>query len=386
LSSDSLEQFARRRLEALDRRSLHRSLRTIDRGTSPSVRIGDTELISFACNDYLGLASDPLTRDASIAATQIYGAGAGASRLISGNHTLYRDLEQRLANIKGTPSAVVFGSGYLTNIGVIPVFAGAADLVLVDSSAHSSLLTGAELSGATTKAFAHNDANQLEGLLAAHRTQFRNCLVLTEGVFSMDGDLAPLPRIAAVTKEHDAWLLTDDAHGLGVIGGGRGSTFAHATAVEIPLQMGTLSKAVGAYGGYLCASEAVIDLVRNRARSFVYSTGLPPGTVASAIAALEIIATDKERVARPLTHARTFTNALNLPQAESAIVPILVGSASAALAASDALRIRGFLVPAIRPPTVAASTSRLRFSFSSTHSEDQIEALIGAVNDLGIES
>jgi 8-amino-7-oxononanoate synthase len=206
--------------------------------------------------------------------------------------------------------------------------------------------------------------------------------VLTDGVFSMEGDLAPLVPLAALAAEHDAWLMADDAHGLGVVGDGRGSSFAFGEPVAVPLQMGTLSKAVGGYGGYLCASRDVAELVRNRARSFVYSTGLPPGAVAAASRALDLIATDKELVRRPVKLAREFTAALGLPPAQSAVVSVLMGGAGRALAASAALREAGFLVAAIRPPTVPAGTSRLRLTFSAAHTSEQVAALAAAVRPL----
>ena len=271
----------------------------------------DAELVSFSCNDYLGLSQHPEVVAASVEATRRYGVGAGSSRLVTGNHPLYVELERKLAELKGTEDAVVFGSGYLTNVGVITALAGRSDLIVMDELCHSSLLTGASASGARVLEFRHNDVEHLSELLAAERAAHRHCLVLTDGVFSMEGDLAPLPPLAALAAEHDAWLMTDDAHGLGVVGDGRGSSFAFGEPVAIPLQMGTLSKAAGVYGGYLCTSRDVAELVRNRARSFVYSTGLPPGTVAAASRALELIATDKELVRRPLARAREFTAALD---------------------------------------------------------------------------
>ena len=299
MSGPSLDDFARQKLRSLERRNLRRELATTDHVGGVIVERDGRRLVSFSCNDYLGLATDPATIAAAVAATQAFGTGAGAARLITGSHALYRDLERRLAEIKGTEDAVVFGSGYLANVGLVSVFAGEPDLILVDALAHSSLLTGASVAGATVVNFPHNDTAALAKTLATRRRAHRHCLILTEGVFSMDGDLAPLPALAALALEHDAWLMTDDAHGLGVVGDGRGSGFAHGAPVDVPLQMGTLSKAVGAYGGYLCASREVCELVRNRARSFVYSTGLPPGTVAAAAKALEIIATDADRVRRP---------------------------------------------------------------------------------------
>jgi 8-amino-7-oxononanoate synthase len=264
----------------------------------------------------------------------------------------------------------------------MPALLGRSDLVLIDELCHNSLLTGASLSGARVLEFRHNAADHAAELLAAERAGHRHCLLVTDGVFSMEGDLAPLPELAALAAEHDAWLMSDDAHGLGVVGGGRGSRFAFDPPAAVPLQMGTLSKAVGGYGGYLCASRSVAELVRNRARSFVYSTGLPPGTVAGAIRALDLIAADSDLVSRPLARAREFTAALGLPDATSAIVSLVVGSAARALAASEALRSAGFLVAAIRPPTVPPGTARLRCTFSAAHTSEQVTALIAAVRPL----
>jgi 8-amino-7-oxononanoate synthase len=362
---------------------LRRHLAVTARPDATAALQGDDRLVSFSCNDYLGLSHHPEVVAASIEATRRFGAGAGSSRLVNGNHPLYVELERKLAALKGTEDAVVFGSGYLTNVGVIPALVGRTDLVLLDDLGHSCLLTGARVSAARVLAFRHNDVGHLAELLQAERAAHRHCLVLTDGVFSMEGDLAPLGSLAALAAEHDAWLMTDDAHGLGVVGDGRGSSFAWgAEPISVPLQMGTLSKAVGSYGGYLCSSGSVAELIRNRARSFVYSTGLPPGSVAAASRALDLIASDKELVRRPIARAREFTAALELPPASSAIVSLLMGGASQALAASVALRDAGFLVAAIRPPTVPPGTSRLRLTFSAAHTAEQVAALAAAVRPL----
>jgi 8-amino-7-oxononanoate synthase len=234
---------------------------------------------------------------------------------------------------------------------------------------------------ANVLAYRHNDIEHAAALLAEFRPQHANALIATDGVFSMDGDLAPLPALAALAARQDAWLMVDDAHGLGVVGSGRGARFAHSDLPDIPLQMGTLSKAVGGYGGYLCASRAVIDLITNRARSFVYSTGLPPATVAAASAALDIIANDRELVARPLRNARRFTSAAGLPEAQSAIVPAVLGTAERALAASHRLEDEGFLAVAIRPPTVPEGTARLRFAFTAGHTDADIDRLAALVRE-----
>jgi len=373
----SLDEFASGKLAALERARLRRTPVVTARDGIFAERDG-RRLLSFSCNDYLNLSGHPAIIKAAVAAAQRYGVGAGASRLVTGNHPLYDELESRLARLKGTEAACVFGSGYLANIGIIPALVGSDDLVVVDELSHACIHAGAKLSGAHVQRYGHGDAAHAEALLAAHRGRHTRALIATDGVFSMDGDLAPLKDLSALAKRHDAWLLADDAHGLGVVGHGRGSSFADGAA-EVPLQMGTLSKAVGAYGGYLCASRAVIDFMRTRARPFIYSTGLPPPVVAAAIAALDLIERDRALTDAPLRKARHFTRALNLPEAQSAIVPVIVGEAEAALAASAMLEAEGFLVVAIRPPTVPAGTARLRFAFTADHPEAEIERLAAIV-------
>lgn len=368
---NTLDRFASGKLAALDAAALQRRLKQSVRGAGAVLEREGRRLISFSCNDYLNLSTHPETVAAAIAATQCYGVGAGASRLVTGDHPLYRDLEVLLAALKSTEDAVVFGSGYLANTGIIPALVGPEDVVFVDELAHACIWAGAKLSGAPVFRFRHNDVADLAGLLAAHRGAARFALILTDGVFSMDGDVAPVAALLALAEAHDAWLMTDDAHGIGVLNEGRGS----AHGLPVPLQMGTLSKAVGSYGGYLCASRAVCGLIRNRARSFVYTTGLPPGVVAASIAALGIILSDADRCARPLRHARRFTETLDLPLAESPIVPLILGEASAALRAQAILEEHGFLVAAIRPPTVPEGTARLRFAFTADHDEADISRI-----------
>jgi 8-amino-7-oxononanoate synthase len=372
----SLDEFAAEKLGSLEEAKLRRMPMVTARSGIWAERDG-RRLLSFSCNDYLNFSQHPKVIAAAIEATERYGIGAGASRLVTGNHPLYAELEERLARLKGTDAACVFGSGYLANTGIIPALAGPDDLIVMDEFSHACIHAGAKLSGAAVHPYRHADAEHAEKLLAAHRGRKTRALIATDGVFSMDGDLAPLRDLASIAARFDAWLLSDDAHGLGVLGGGRGSAFALGNAggkaaVDIPLQMGTLSKAVGAYGGYLCASQPVIDLMRTRARTFIYSTGLPPPVIAAAIAALDIIEADPAYAAEPLRKARLFTRALNLPEAESAIVPVIVGETEAALSASKMLRDEGFLVVAIRPPTVPAGTARLRFAFTAQHPEAEI--------------
>ncbi len=371
----SLDEFAARKLAELEHASLRRRLVETDRVDGISVIRNRRRLLSFCCNDYLNLTQHPAIKAAAIEALSRYGTGSGASRLVTGNHPLFAELEARLARLKGSEGCCVFGSGYLANTGIIPALIGPDDLVLIDELAHACLWAGARLSRATVVAFRHCDAAQVETLLAERRGRHPRALIATDGVFSMDGDLAPLPQLAALAQRHDAWLMSDDAHGIGVVGRGRGSTFAHEREVDVPLQMGTLSKAIGAYGGYLCASAHVIELMKNRARTFVYSTGLPPAIAAAAIAALDLIAREPAYAALPLAKARAFTRLAGLPEAASPIVPLVVGKAEAALAASQLLEDEGFLVIAIRPPTVPAGTARLRFTFTAQHPDAEIERL-----------
>ena len=378
MTQDSLQQLAGDKLATLDAQLLKRELVVTDRIAPGIGRRNSTDLISFACNDYLGLSRHPDVIQASEEATRKLGVGAGASRLVTGNHSLYQRLEGQLASLKGTEDSIVFGSGYLANIGTIPALVGEADLILMDEYSHSCLHAGARLARSHILTFKHNDVEDVGELLRSHRAEHRHCLLLTEGVFSMDGDRAPIAALLHLANEHDTWLMTDDAHGLGVVGDGRGSNVDNGTALPVPLQMGTLSKAVGAYGGYLCASRAVADLIRNRARSLIYSTALPPGTVAAATKALEIIATDRDLVRAPIERARLFTNTLALPAAQSAIVPLLLGSSERALKASAHLEEAGYLVVAIRPPTVPAGTARLRCTFSAAHEMADVEGFASA--------
>jgi len=373
----SLEEFAGEKLSRLEQAQLRRVPAVTARAGIWAERDG-RRLLSFSCNDYLNLSQHPDVVAAAIDAMKRYGVGAGASRLVTGNHPLYADLETRLARFKGAEAACVFGSGYLANTGVIPALVGSDDLIVIDELSHACIYAGAKLSGADVHLYRHGDAAAAEAILSAQRNKKRRALIATDGVFSMDGDLAPIAALTQLAQRFDAWLLSDDAHGLGVVGGGRGSTFVNGAAhapFDVPLQIGTLSKAIGAYGGYLCASRTVVELICTRSRTFIYSTGLPPAIVAAAIAALDLIERHPAYAAQPLRKAKLFTRALNLPDAESAIVPVIVGASEAALAASNILRDNGFLVVAIRPPTVPAGTARLRFAFTAQHEDGDIARL-----------
>ncbi len=369
----NLDEHCMGELQRLTAAHLRRELRVTSRAED-GVRVEQAgkRYISFACNDYLGLRAHPKVIAAGQAALTEHGAGAGASRLVTGNHPLYVPLEAKLAAMKGAEAALVFGSGYLTNLGVITALMGKGDVIFADKLVHACIIDAAQLSGARLIRFRHNDMAHLEALLKEHREESPNALIATDHVFSMDGDVAPLMEIAVLAEKYECWTFADDAHGVGLV----------PAAAKIDIWMGTLSKAAGGYGGYVVGSQALMDYLTNTARSLVFSTGLPPSVCASALAALEVIEVEPERAVRALTHARWVTDALGLPQAQSAIVPVVLGDAERALAAMEKLKEQGILAVAIRPPTVPPGTSRLRLAFSAEHTERQVDALIAALKEV----
>ncbi|PHZ84348.1 aminotransferase class I/II-fold pyridoxal phosphate-dependent enzyme [Paremcibacter congregatus] len=380
----SLDIFAADKLAPLVEQGLKREITVTDRWAAGQARRAGRPLLSFCCNDYLDFTHHPKVKQAAKDAIDRYGAGAGASRLITGNHPLIAELERRLAALKGTEDACLFSSGYLANIGIIPTLVSKDDVIFLDELSHACLRAGSSLAASTTYTFRHNDLNHLQELIFKNRKNHPRALIVTDGVFSMDGDLAPLDQLAQLARETDCWLMTDDAHGIGVIGAGRGSRHAFDPPPAIPLQMGTLSKGIGSFGGYLCASKPVIDLMKTRARSLIYTTALPPASVAAALAALDIIETDPVYCQRPLQNAKHFTDSLGLPAPESPIVPIIIGPTDKTMRHAKSLEENGFLVTGIRPPTVSVGTARLRFTFSAAHKEREINALTDSIRRLGI--
>ncbi|MGY8937510.1 MAG: 8-amino-7-oxononanoate synthase [Alphaproteobacteria bacterium] len=375
----SLDEYARAKLSLMEQRQLRRTLVETDRQDGAIAYRDGRRMVSFSCNDYLNLSHHPDVIRAANEANVRYGVGSGASRLITGNHPLFRDLELRLARLKGAEDACVFGSGYLANMGIIPTLLGPGDLILADELSHSCILAGSDISKADTFIFRHNDLDHVAALLAEHRAGHLRAMIVTDGVFSMDGDMAPVSALADLAEEYDAWLMTDDAHGVGVVGDGRGSTHALGAAGRVPLQMGTLSKAIGGYGGYLCADKTVIDLMKTRSRTFIYSTGLAPAAAAAAIAAIDVIETEPDYVALPLAKASLFAKLAGLPAPESCIVPIVLGDPARTLAASKLLDDAGYIVTAIRPPTVPPGTARLRFTFTAGHNDVDVQRLADLV-------
>ncbi len=382
-------------LQVLRAQSLHRKLREIGTAQGPEVQIVGQQLVNFSSNDYLGLANDPLLREAATAAIAEFGVGAGASRLISGTQSPHVRLESALAKWKGTEAALSFSSGYAAAVGTLPALVGKQDVVLLDKLCHASLIDGAKLSGATLRVYPHNHLGKLESHLDWARREHpdRRVLIVTESVFSMDGDRAPLRELVGLKKRFGAMLLLDEAHAIGVIGAnGRGLAAEENLTRAVDVQMGTLSKALGVSGGYICGSRSLIEWLVNRARSFIFSTAPPPACAAAAAAAVEFLQSEAGEKRRVLLWQRIgiLRRALvkfspadpAITESGSAIHPIIVGEEQAAIDLSRALRAEGLLVPAIRYPTVARGAARLRITITAAHEEPQIRELAQALNRL----
>lgn len=367
-----LNDILKIRLETQEKAGLKRHLSThAIEFLSPITRHEGRDYLHFSGNDYLGLRTHPHVMQAAMAAIDIHGAGAGASRLVLGNHKAFGELEIALAAYKGTESALVFGSGYLANIGAITALVEQGDLILADKFVHACMLDGAQLSGATVKRFAHNDMGHLTSLLATHRSAHSNCLILTESVFSMDGDCAPIAEIQAIAQSHDAWLMVDDAHGLGFV-----------KPFSADVISGTLSKALGSYGGYVAGSSVLMQHLISQARSFIFSTGLPASCVTAANAALNIMKSSPELALKAQSLANRIRKTLGQAEGISPIIPLIIGTPEAALEASYTLREAGIWIQAIRPPTVPPGTSRLRITVSASHTEDHIVQLLDALQTI----
>ncbi|WP_413456647.1 8-amino-7-oxononanoate synthase [Herbaspirillum huttiense] len=373
-------------LSALASQGLLRTRRMVEGPQGPLLQVDGGEELSFCSNDYLGLANHPGIIAAATEALQRYGMGAGASPLISGHSRAHQTLEAELATFVGMPSALVFGSGYMANLGVTAALVGKGDTVIVDRLAHASLIDGARLSGASLKVFPHNDAVRLEQVLA--RCSSGRKLVLTDAVFSMDGDLAPLADLAAVCARHGAWLLVDDAHGLGVLGPqGRGSLALAGVRAPHVLTMGTLGKAVGVAGAFVAGEAGVLAWILQRARTYMFSTAHPPALAAATSASLALIEREewrRERLRTLAAQLRTGLAALPWPllPSDTAIQPLIVGENAAARTLSATLRKQGIWVPAICPPTVPKGTARLRMSLSALHTPADVARLVAALSAL----
>jgi 8-amino-7-oxononanoate synthase len=370
-------------LGALRARSLNRHLREIRSSQGTVVDIDGKQLINFASNDYLGLASDPHLREAATKAIAEFGVGAGASRLISGTHSPHVRLESALAKWKGTEAALCFSSGHAAALGTIPALVGKNDIILLDKLCHASLIDGAKLSGATLRVFPHNHLGKLKSLLewGCRKDFAARILIVTESVFSMDGDRAPLREIIALKKAFGAQLFLDEAHAVGVIGpNGRGLAAEENFSQEVDVQMGTLSKAFGASGGYICGPRNMIEWLINRARSFIFSTAPPPALAAAANAAVDFLSSPEGEKRRRLLWRKIDILAEELQvRPASAIVPWIIGDEQATLAGARSLQDEGFFAPAIRYPTVAKGSARLRVTVSAAHEEAELRSLGAAI-------
>ncbi|MBT5305874.1 MAG: 8-amino-7-oxononanoate synthase [Candidatus Scalindua sp.] len=366
---------------------LYRELKVIGNAQDSHIEIEGKTFLSFCSNNYLGLANNPSVVKAVKDAVEEYGWGAGASRLVSGNMTLHETLENVISRFKGKEAALVFPTGYMANLGAISSLVSKGDLVICDKLNHASIIDGCRLSGADFRVYAHCDMEKLENILRKS-SRYNRKLIVTDSVFSMDGDLAPLPDIVRIADKYKAMVMVDEAHGTGVFGrNGRGVVEHFNLNNEIDIVMGTLSKAIGSLGGYVTGDNDLINYLRNKARSFMYTTALPPAVCAASIAAINLIKRDPS-IRESLWHNVRFINDnlksldFNVISSESPIIPILIGDAQKAVDMSKSLYERGILIPAIRPPTVPVNSSRLRMTVMSTHTKEDLEILLEVLSEV----
>jgi glycine C-acetyltransferase len=364
------------RLEELRDRGLYRQLRLIEGPQGPTVTLDGRPVLLLCSNNYLGLADRAEVKEAAAAAALRWGAGSGASRLISGNMEPHQDLESRLAAFKGFEAALLFGSGYLANTGTVAALAGRGEVVFSDELNHASIVDGCRLSRADTFVYRHGDVEHLTWGL--HRAGSRAALIVTDGVFSMDGDLAPLPELLELARDHGARLMVDEAHATGAIGpGGRGSVSAAGLSGEVDLVVGTLGKALGSYGAYVCAGAETVDFLVNSARSFIFSTAAPPPAIGAAAAALGILESEPGLAGRLQVNAETLRAALAIEGLEvgrsaTQVVPVMVGEAEQTMRLCELALERGVFAQGIRPPTVPEGSSRLRLTVMATHGTEEL--------------
>ena len=384
-------------IQEMKKDGLFRSLKRVESAQGPEVLIDNQRVLLLSSNNYLGLADHPALKTAMIKAIERYGVGSGASRLISGNMALHETLEKTLADFKDTEAALVFNSGYTANVGLIPCLARPGDFILADRLNHASLIDGCRLSKATFHMYRHKEMDHLEMLLKKKQSQRlgrHQIFIVTDGVFSMDGDLTPLPDIMNLAERYSATVILDDAHGTGVMGSHGHGTIEHFSLEgQDVIQMGTLSKAVGVFGAYVTGRRDLITYLINKSRSFLYTTALPPAIAAAAIAALEIIQKEPERRAALWENQDHFVNGLKrlgykLISCETPIMPVLIGETSLTAQIANGLLEAGVYAPAIRPPTVPKGSSRIRTTVMATHTKDQLDfalAVFGSVGrDIGI--
>ncbi|MDX1949602.1 MAG: aminotransferase class I/II-fold pyridoxal phosphate-dependent enzyme [Rickettsiales bacterium] len=381
MKKNSLNNLFLQEIEKAKSEDRFRELSISERKSPAKIFRDNKEYISFSCNDYLGLANDKRLILASKKATDEYGTGAGASRLITGNNKLYKDLEDNISKLNSTDETLVFSSGYLTNLGIISAIFGKNDLLVIDKLSHSCIIEGSFLSGAEVKRFHHNNYKNLEQILEKNRKNFKNCGIITEAVFSMDGDRADLEKINKIAKKYDSFVIADFAHDINF------SAQKYSIKNENFIKIGTLSKAFAGLGGYASGVKNIKSFLVNKCKPLIFSTALPPSVLASNNKAVEIVLSNKNIGKFALENAKYFYGLMKkknsdfiIKEPESQIIPIIIGDSKKAVSMSKKLAENGFLVHAIRPPTIPKNTARLRFSFSNSHTKEQIENLVEAIN------
>lgn len=390
---ENLDAVLEARLAELRQRGIYRELRRVDSAQGTRVRQDGQGLLNFSSNDYLGLANEPSVREAAIRASERFGAGAGSARLICGSQAPHHELEQAIAELKGAAAALSFSSGYAAAMGAIGALVRAQDVIILDRLAHACIVDAARLSGAKLRVCAHNDLEDLENKLrwAAGRVPRPRVLVVTESVFSMDGDRAALPEIVALKEQYGAWLMVDEAHATGLYGEGRRGLIEETGVTgRVEIQMGTLGKALGSAGGFICGSRALVDYLVNSARTFIFSTAPVPAAAAAALAGVRFVQSPagEDRRQRLWQRVAELQAGLGLPPQHrgSAIMPLRVGDEALAMRSAAALRGRGILMPAIRYPTVARGQARLRLTLTANHTREEVSQLVAALGALELPS
>ena len=377
----NFDHLLRQELEELKALGLYRETKRIDTIQGPEVIIDGKKVILLSSNNYLGLTSHPEVIKAQAQALEEFGAGACASRLVSGNMSLHEELEERIATFKGTEGAILFSTGYMANVGTISAVSGEKDLIVCDKLNHASIIDGARLSGATLRTYPHKNIERLKDILKKS-TSYRRKIIITDGIFSMDGDIAPLPQLIELAERFDAILMLDDAHATGVLGKtGRGTCEHYGVKKGVHIHMGTLSKAIGNLGGFIAGSRPLLDYIRNKARSFIYSTALPPAILGGSIKAIDIVEKDSGLRDRLWANVRKFRSALqeldfNIMGSETQIVPIYIKDAPVTMKTAEFLFKNGIFAPGIRPPTVPKAKCRIRTSLMATHTEEHVDNVV----------
>ncbi len=377
-------KWIREELELIHDKKLFRLLTELETGQSPEVTISGKSYVLLGSNSYLGLSVDPKVVESAKLALEKYGTGSGGSRLVSGSSDLHRMLEEKIAQFKNTEASILFSSGYLANVGTISALFGSDDIIYSDELNHASIIDGTRLSRAKVRIYKHLDLNNLQALLDSDKNKTCKKLILTDTVFSMDGDLVPLPELVEISEQYGCMLMIDEAHATGVLGKrGSGATEHFGVEDRVPVVMGTLSKAVGSLGGYIAGSQELIDFIRNRVRSYIFDTSLPPASLAASITAIDIIENEPERREHLWKMVEQFKTGiedtgLKVLPSHSAIIPILIGDAEPALNFAKMLRDNGVFTPAVRPPSVPHGMCRIRATLMAQHTQEHIDAALKA--------